>query len=194
MPRIISDYKGQAKSRILSAAIEAFSKRGYRNATMQGIAQDVGVTKADLYHYFPSKAALLKEMASSSHQLFGKSMLEAMEKAESVDELTTLIMRILDQEAQGARLWYDLMAESANDADLEKILRAQLCDYLKAVKLALAKIPKTSGVSLGRLPSDSVASSLMFLLVGLHSGMKLGTPRSEIRAALREGLRGIFVR
>ena len=194
MPRIISDYKGQAKSRIVDAAMVAFSKRGYRNATMAGIARDVGVTKADLYHYFPSKAAILKEMAIGYRNVFRKSLSEAMWKAESVEELTNLIMKRLDQEAQGgARLWFDLITESADDAELAEILRGQLSEYLAAVKLALTKIPKSSGVSTGRSFSDSVAMSLMFLLIGLHTGIRLGTPRMEIRDALYQGLRAIFV-
>jgi len=194
MPRIISDYKGQAKSRILQAGMTAFSKRGYRNATMQEIAHDVGVTKADLYHYFPSKAALLKEMASSRHQILGESLSEAIGKANSIDELTILVMRILDQEAQGARLWFDLIVESADDAELGALLKAQLSEYLGEINLALTKIPKSRKASMSGSAIDSVAMSLMFLLIGLHTGLRLGTPRAEIREALREGLRGILVR
>ena len=43
---------------ILLAALDVFSRRGYRNASIREIAETVGLTQAGLLHYFPSKEAL----------------------------------------------------------------------------------------------------------------------------------------
>lgn len=43
---------------ILAAALEEFSRRGYRGATMEGIARAAGVTKGTIYLYFAGKQAL----------------------------------------------------------------------------------------------------------------------------------------
>ena len=55
-----ADYDAQ-RDRILSRAVEAFARTGYAAASMSGLAQACGVSKATLYHYFPSKQALLFE-------------------------------------------------------------------------------------------------------------------------------------
>lgn len=48
--------------RILSAAGELFSARGYRATAMQAIADEVGITKAALYYHFDSKEAILQRL------------------------------------------------------------------------------------------------------------------------------------
>lgn len=69
----------EAKSEILlREAISAFNKQGYHATSMQEIGRRLGVTKATLYHYFPSKQALLA--AAFQHVLeIAFSSLEAAE-------------------------------------------------------------------------------------------------------------------
>src|SRR3954454_514213 len=53
---------GQRPSRrreIVQTAFEVFSERGFRGASLEQVAQRVGLTKAGILHYFPSKEALL---------------------------------------------------------------------------------------------------------------------------------------
>lgn len=45
---------------ICAAAAKAFSAKGYDGTSLQDVAERVGITKAGLYHYFPSKAALFE--------------------------------------------------------------------------------------------------------------------------------------
>jgi len=46
---------------ITSAALEVFSRKGYRAATMQEIAEAAGITKGTIYLYFKSKTDLFVE-------------------------------------------------------------------------------------------------------------------------------------
>lgn len=54
------DHEAQ-RERILARAIEAFAELGYAGASMAQLAQACGTSKAGLYHYFPSKEAMLFE-------------------------------------------------------------------------------------------------------------------------------------
>lgn len=47
------------RDRIADQAVRSFARRGYASATMGAIAQDCGISKANLYHYFRGKDALL---------------------------------------------------------------------------------------------------------------------------------------
>ncbi len=49
---------------ILSVAAEMFARKGLRATTVRGIADAVGVFSGSLYHYFPSKDAILDEVLS----------------------------------------------------------------------------------------------------------------------------------
>src|SRR3978361_1430139 len=44
---------------VLEAAIRVFHKKGYASASIQDVAEEVGVLKGSLYHYIDSKEDLL---------------------------------------------------------------------------------------------------------------------------------------
>lgn len=48
----------EARPRILKAALELFATEGYEGASMDRVAEAVGMKKANLFHYYPSKEAL----------------------------------------------------------------------------------------------------------------------------------------
>ena len=52
------DYE-QQRDAILAKAISAFAQVGYASASMADLAIACGISKAGLYHYFPSKDAIL---------------------------------------------------------------------------------------------------------------------------------------
>ena len=47
------------RERILRAATELFAAHGYRGASLEAVAQRVGITRQGVLHYFPSKVHLL---------------------------------------------------------------------------------------------------------------------------------------
>lgn len=60
------DFKAQSKDlrrqMIIDSAVRIFHKKGYRTATLDDVAEDLGVTKPTLYRYFASKENLLSEI------------------------------------------------------------------------------------------------------------------------------------
>lgn len=54
-------------SEILDAAITVFSQRGYSGASLQEIAERVGILKGSLYHYIDSKESLLFRILEENH-------------------------------------------------------------------------------------------------------------------------------
>ena len=52
------DYE-QQRDAILAKAVSAFAQVGYASASMADLANACGISKAGLYHYFPSKDAIL---------------------------------------------------------------------------------------------------------------------------------------
>lgn len=55
----------KTRERILDAARETFAEKGYHGASMNDVARAAGSGKAALYHYFPSKQALLQALHQS---------------------------------------------------------------------------------------------------------------------------------
>jgi len=60
MPKVVPEYKEEAKSRILDVANKVFAEKGYHEATMDDIAKRLGVSKGAIYLYFSSKEDLFE--------------------------------------------------------------------------------------------------------------------------------------
>lgn len=65
---------------ILAAAIQVFSQKGYAAASLQDVADAVGLLKGSLYHYISSKESLL-------YRIFQESHVEAFRLMNGIDEL-----------------------------------------------------------------------------------------------------------
>lgn len=61
---------------IIDAAARRFETRGFHGTSLQDVADDIGITKAALYHYFSSKDELLY----LTHDVFISTMLDAAEE------------------------------------------------------------------------------------------------------------------
>jgi AcrR family transcriptional regulator len=53
---------GGTRQRALAVALELFSREGYDAVSMREIAEELGVTKAALYHHFASKEEIAREL------------------------------------------------------------------------------------------------------------------------------------
>lgn len=195
MPRIVKDYQRLARGRILAAGRAVFLRRGFRSATMEEIAREVGVTKADLYHYFPSKAALLRQIGMEFPQAFLRTFESATRGARSAADIADAIDRVLTAEGAGVRrLWFDLMAESANGAATEAFMRRLNRQYLRALTSVLSALAGRSPATGAIGVPDARALAVLFLIQGALVNLRMGTPRSKVQSALRDGLEAILSR
>ena len=54
-----------AKARIISAALDLFAEHGVGGTSLQMIADEIGVTKAAVYHQYPSKDEIVLAAAEA---------------------------------------------------------------------------------------------------------------------------------
>ncbi len=60
MPKIVDHDK--RREEILNACFSSFAQRGYAAVTMRDLAKVAGVSTGTLYHYFPTKKDIFKQM------------------------------------------------------------------------------------------------------------------------------------
>jgi AcrR family transcriptional regulator len=59
---------GKRDEEVLEAAIKVFYERGYAEATVQDVANEVGILKGSLYHYISTKEDLLYRLFELVHE------------------------------------------------------------------------------------------------------------------------------
>lgn len=87
------------KERILAAALEQFSQKGYKGTNIRELTASLGLVKSSLYRHFDSKEeiwnALLDRMIAYYEERFGS--LEHLPPApDSLEGLVALTMRMVD--------------------------------------------------------------------------------------------------
>jgi len=120
-----------AKERILEAALEVFSHKGFHPATMDEIAEKAGVGKGTLYRYFETKEKLFAELVRLRLEELGR---KAASSIDGHDDVLTMISRYIriyfeffDQNQRLYRLiiqeQLDLGEQSPNEY-FRKVMRA----------------------------------------------------------------------
>jgi AcrR family transcriptional regulator len=87
------------EGQILDAAAELFAARGYAGASLQDIARATGLTRPALYHYFPSKEAILLRLVKE----VAVGPASELRQARMRDDLPAAV-RLRDMAASVARL------------------------------------------------------------------------------------------
>jgi AcrR family transcriptional regulator len=150
----------ERRGAILEAALSVFSDLGYTQATLNDVADRVGVTKGCLYHYFESKERLLLDLIQDR---IGAAIIadDALSSAEGSRE--ELLRTLLE------RLWN----------------RFQEPGQIEVAILALTELPKIPEA--GRLLHEEVvARSEQTLREVLHRGRTCDeVPAEEIQRAAK---------
>lgn len=82
-------------SAILDAALEVFSKRGFRGATLDLIAEEASLSKPNLLYYFASKEALHAELLSGLMVKWLEPLAQIEPSGEPISEICAYIERKL---------------------------------------------------------------------------------------------------
>lgn len=92
-PSRIERRRDRKVANILTAAGEVLSERGYHGLNLDEIAERLDLTKASLYHYFPSKEALVSACLESLATSANRRLADTAENMSGTagERLTTLI-------------------------------------------------------------------------------------------------------
>ena len=131
-----ADHADQ-RDRILLRATEAIAELGYGSASMTQLAQACGLSKAGLYHYFPSKDAILFESLDRYTKLLLDRLAEVrargLEPGQELGEMVrTLMLQYRDSRAHHVALLNDVKS-------LEPAAREQIRAQERAVVDQLAE-------------------------------------------------------
>ena len=99
----------RTRSAILSASTQLFAEKGFIGASISDIAEIVGVSKSSIYHYFPSKEAILHALIDSFAQEVDVLIEAAAKYKLSPEKILTEFAEILLRHQDAVRLAPTLM-------------------------------------------------------------------------------------
>ena len=91
--------KGNTKERLLAAALDLFSVKGYEGTTVEEIARDAGIKAPTMYKYLSGKEELLRLLVEKSEAEYDSGMRQNMPNAgriRSGSDLKEYAMRLVE--------------------------------------------------------------------------------------------------
>jgi len=183
MPKVLPEYKEEAKKRIIEASVKVMSEKGYSQTTMEDISAYLGVSKGALYLYFKSKDDIIVESAKKMQSHLLQLRMMQMTASPTKDPLDVWI-KILDNfmpfDSKINTLYFELVAITQRDPEINKLSAKNL---EKEIEMIEHEIALQQQMKLVRTDADprTIAVALISFFSGLRLMNILGLDRDEIR-------------
>src|SRR6202000_1783695 len=116
----------EKRQEILDAARRCFVRDGFRGASIADICAEAGISPGHLYHYFPSKEAIVGAMGQGALAEGAAQFGELMEGSHALAALATVIEHAKNRNLRGDFvLILEILTEAGRNPKLAKILQAQ---------------------------------------------------------------------
>jgi AcrR family transcriptional regulator len=166
-----SPVTAERTRQILDAAMAVFARLGFRQARMDDIAEDAGVSKGTLYLYFKSKddliAAILRRI--SARELDAVRMLES--SAGTASDRLLQITRELAAEVERLSMllpiWFEFYAIAGRQRGVRQFFAGYFADFRAALTTLIQQ-----GIDCGEFRAVD-ASDTAITLCAIYEGLTL---------------------
>ncbi|MHA2378754.1 MAG: TetR/AcrR family transcriptional regulator [Candidatus Thorarchaeota archaeon] len=183
MPKVVPEYKEEAKKRIIQHATKLLSTKGYSRTRMIDVAESMGVSKGALYQYFKSKQELLMSVLETHADIRGKEVRSLLDSG-SITAISTekFFDRMLALRMGSLTLTLDLLRDSATNTPALQWIKESYESWAEGVSDMIDDF-KADGVIKEDVDSESVARAILALRDGLYGSLSLGSDASKARKA-----------
>jgi len=143
MPR--PSLKAQRRAQIISAAMSCVAKYGMSGLTLDKVAETAEIARPLIRHNVGNREQLVEAVTQQFIESSNQKMDELQEHLPDETPLTTAVDYLFDIKSTDTTLMLvaeALIAESANDKTIEKMMQRWLVDFVKSLqKLAKKEFP-----------------------------------------------------
>lgn len=181
MPKVVPEYKEEAKKRIIRHATKLLSAKGYSKTRMIDIAESMGVSKGAIYQYFESKQELLLSVLETHADIRGREVSSLLDSG-NITAISTeeFFDRMLSLRMGSLALTLDLLRDLATNSPALKWIKESYESWAEGVSKMIDDF-KAEGVVKKEVDSESVARAILALRDGLYGSLSLGSDVSKAR-------------
>ena len=188
MPKVVPEYKDDARRRIIGAAIDVIAERGCDGMTVDDVAKKIRVTKGAVYWYFQSREALLAAVLDSLQTEIRQVTFESFYNRPA----EALLMQIFDRfsvvDAKKRAVFFDMLVLANRNSQVRHATREYYDGLVATFESAITREKKKNFIQTQADPHH-----LALMLAALYSGLQnydmLLLHQEELRELWREGVR-----
>ena len=192
------DVSEERKSQIIQAAIRVFAREGVKEARMDDVAQESGLSKGLLYWYFKSKddiiIAIAGHLFDAEFEKFKDLSWEGRSACACLEEFFEMFIDDLRGMLKIAPVIYEFYALAFRSQTIRKIMQAYLARFIAMLSPILEY-----GIQRGEFtPADTkqialvIGSALEGTLLLWGYAPDLFDPETQLQAAMQVMLNGLL--
>ncbi len=173
MPKVTEAHSAARRQQIIDAAYRCFAGKGFHQATMRDIYEEAKLSPGAVYHYFPSKDAIIQASFEFDYQR-SMALLEAATASDdplnALTELITFFFRGLEGAAElgAGRVNVQGWGEALVNPPLRESLQRVMAQYLAALSQLVRRAQ-----AIGQLDPSFDPQALGRILLSLYYGLEL---------------------
>jgi TetR/AcrR family transcriptional repressor of uid operon len=173
MRRVDPVKHAEKKLEILAAARRCFVRDGFRGASIADICAEANISPGHLYHYFPSKEAIVGAMGSAALSTGAAQFGELMEGSHALAALASVIEHAKNRNLRDDFLLIlEILTEAGRNPKLARVLQEQS----RKVRLVLAEFLRKSQAD-GLIDPGLDPETTAAILFGILDGARMLTIR-----------------
>ncbi|MDA0167340.1 TetR/AcrR family transcriptional regulator [Solirubrobacter ginsenosidimutans] len=157
------------RDRVLRAAMDIFATQGFRGASLDAVADAVGMTRQGLLHYFPSKVQLLLGVLEVRNEDDIALVEQAIADSHAFADALVALARHNQQRPELIRLFTVLAAESV---DAGHPGHDRFVERYRSARAGFTERIETEQRE-GRIDARIAPASLAVLLIAVMDGLQL---------------------
>ncbi|MFA4826165.1 MAG: TetR/AcrR family transcriptional regulator [Methanoregula sp.] len=186
MPKVIPEYKEDAKRRIIEAAMDVIAERGCDQMTIDDVAKKLNVTKGAVYWYFKSKEELVAAVLKKFQDTIERTGFESFYNRPIEDVFSNLFERFSLTDDRQRAIFFEMFALAARNSDVRHATREYYMGLVSTFEEAIKREKKRHFIQ-----TQADPHTLALLMVALYSGLQnyemVWMFQNEIRDLWMEG-------
>lgn len=186
MPRVVPEYKEDARRRIIEAAMDVIAERGCDQMTIDDVAKKLGVTKGAVYWYFKSREDLVAAVLKKFQGDIERTSFESFYNRPIEEVFSQLFERFSLTDDRQRAIFFEMFALAARNSDVRHATREYYLGLVATFEEAIRREKKKHFIQ-----TQADPHTLALLLVALYSGLQnyemVWMYQNEIRDLWTEG-------
>ena len=188
MPKVVPEYREDAKRRIIEAAMDVIAERGSDRMRIDDVAQKLGVTKGAVYWYFKSKEELVSAVLTKIRNDIQKIEFDSYYNRSFEETLAQMYDRYALTDDRQRAIFFEAFALATRNTDVRHATREYYEGLASTFETVIRKEKKQHF-----LQTQADDRTLALLMVALYSGLQnyllVWMHQEEIRDLWLEGIR-----
>ena len=186
MPKVVPEYKEDAKRRIIEAAMDVIAERGCNQMTIDDVAKKLGVTKGAVYWYYKSKEELVAAVLDKFRNDIERTSFESFYNRPLENAFTQIFDRFSLTDDRQRAIFFEMFALAARNTEVRHATREYYAGMVSTFEEVIRREKKKHFIQ-----TQSDPHTLALLLVALYSGLQnyemVWMYQNEIRDLWTEG-------